>query len=66
LGLGDLSAARAELRKALAKDRGDWRTWLDLALASKGRARRDALAEASRLYPRSPEIIAVRAGDGGQ
>jgi tetratricopeptide (TPR) repeat protein len=66
LGLGDLTAARSELRKALAKDRGDWRTWLDLALASKGRARRDALAEASRLYPRSPEIIAVRAGDGGQ
>jgi hypothetical protein len=65
LGLGDVAAARAELRKALAKDRGDWKTWLDLALASKGRARRNALAEASRLYPRSPEIASVRA-QGGQ
>jgi hypothetical protein len=66
LGVGDLPAARSELRKALAKDRGDWKTWLDLALASKGRARRNALAEASRLYPRSPEVIAVRAQDGGK
>jgi hypothetical protein len=66
LGLGDLPAARSQLQKALAKDRGDWKTWLDLALASKGRARRNALAEASRLYPRSPEIIAVRARSGGQ
>jgi hypothetical protein len=66
LGVGDLPAARSELRKALARDRGDWKTWLDLALASKGRARRNALAEASRLYPRSPEVIAVRAQGGGK
>jgi predicted Zn-dependent protease len=66
LGVGDLPAARSELRKALARDRGDWKTWLDLALASKGLARRNALAEASRLYPRSPEVIAVRAQGGGK
>jgi hypothetical protein len=65
LGRGDLTGARAELRKALAKDRGDWQAWLDLALASHGAVRRRALAEAGKLYPRSPEIAAVRRRSGG-
>jgi hypothetical protein len=60
LGQGALAEARLQLTKAIAVDDGDWQTWLDLALASRGRARRRALARASRLYPRSPEIAAVR------
>lgn len=63
LGLGDLGAARARLERALAQDRGDWETWLDLALASRGRSRELALDRASRLYPRSLEVASVRAGD---
>lgn len=60
LGKGAFGAARTELREALGLDDGDWQTWLDLALASRGPARERALAQAMRLYPTSPEIAAVR------
>jgi hypothetical protein len=53
---GNLPAARADLRKALAKTPDDWRLWLDLALASTGRDRRAAVREATRLNPHSVEI----------
>jgi hypothetical protein len=49
-----LHAARADLREAAAKDPADWSIWLSLALASSGRERRGALAEAARLNPLDP------------
>lgn len=60
LGAGDLAAARESFRKAIAKDRDDWTLWYELASASKGRPQRIALAAASRLNPRSPEIASFR------
>jgi hypothetical protein len=57
---GDLAAARASYRKAIAKDPRDWSLWYELAGASGGAARERALAEASRLNPLSPEIADVR------
>jgi hypothetical protein len=67
LGQGAFAGARTQLRDALKLDDGDWQTWLDLALASHGPARQRALAQATRLYPTSPEIAAVRRrGSTGQ
>jgi O-Antigen ligase len=60
LARGDLGAARQSFRTALAKDHANWTLWLDLAKASKGRARRQALARAAELAPRSPEIAELR------
>jgi hypothetical protein len=51
-----LRAARADLRRAAAKDPADWSIWLNLALASSGPERRHALAEAARLNPLDPVI----------
>ncbi len=56
--LGDLGQAEASVRRALARDRSDWRIWLVAArIETKAgrvaRARR-SLAEARRLNPRSP------------
>ncbi|HEY7604177.1 MAG TPA: O-antigen ligase family protein [Gaiellaceae bacterium] len=48
---GNLVAARVSFRRALAKDPSDWTLWYELALASRGEARRQAFAEASRLNP---------------
>jgi len=55
-----LSAARADLRKAAAKDPADWSIWLDLGLASTGRERHHALAEAFRLNPLDPIVASFR------
>jgi cytochrome c-type biogenesis protein CcmH/NrfG len=55
-----LGAARADLRKAAKKDPDDWSIWLDLALASTGRERRHALAEAFRLNPLDPVVASFR------
>jgi O-Antigen ligase len=60
LARGDLRAARESFRTALAKDHSNWSLWLDLAKATKGRARRQALARAAELAPRSPEIAELR------
>jgi len=57
---GQPAAARKSFRKAIAKDRGDWTLWFELAETSSGVGRARALAEASRLNPRSPEIAAAR------
>jgi Flp pilus assembly protein TadD len=57
---GRFAAARASLRKALDKDDGDWNTWLDLALASRGAERGRALAQATRLDPLDPELAIYR------
>jgi hypothetical protein len=51
-----LRAARADLRRAAAKDPADWSIWLSLALASSGPERRAALDEAARLNPLDPVI----------
>jgi len=60
LARGDLRAARLSFRTAIAKDHAGWTLWLDLAKASKGAARRRALARAAALAPRSPEIAELR------
>jgi len=56
LGAGDLPAARASFRKAIAMDDSEWRSWLGLALASSGKEQTHALSRARRLYPTSPEV----------
>ena len=56
LANGQLAAARASLRQALALDRPNASLWLDLATASSGRARARALAEARRLDPKSGSL----------
>lgn len=58
LALAQPTAARARplFLKAIAKDRRDWRLWLELAWASNGAERANAIAEARRLNPYSPEI----------
>jgi hypothetical protein len=48
--------ARADLRRAVAKDPADWSIWRDLVVASRGRERRQALAKAARLNPLDPVI----------
>jgi hypothetical protein len=55
-----LGVARADLRKAAAKDPADWSIWLDLGLASTGRERYHALAEAFRLNPLDPIVASFR------
>jgi cytochrome c-type biogenesis protein CcmH/NrfG len=60
LARGDLRTARQSFRTALAKDHANWNLWLDLAKTTKGPARREALARAAALAPRSPEIAELR------
>jgi len=60
LAEGDPEAARGTFEEALDRDRSDWSAWFDLALASTGSEQARALAEASRLNPRSPEIEAFK------
>ena len=54
---GQVAAARASLRKAIAKSPQEWRPWVSLMLLSTGRAQRLALREAARLNPRDPEVV---------
>ncbi len=56
LALGRVGEARAAFRDSIDIDDGYWRAWLGLGVASSGRERRAAIAEAKRLYPRSAEI----------
>jgi hypothetical protein len=58
---GDLRGARASLRRALAKDSGNWQLWFNLAAASRSRERLEALRRAHQLNPLSPEIADYRA-----
>jgi Flp pilus assembly protein TadD len=62
---GDVAAAEASFRKAVAVDERDWQAWLDLAATVVGRERTAAVAHARTLYPRSLEVVefeeAVRA-----
>jgi O-antigen ligase len=45
--------ARASFRKAASMDPGDWHLWYDVARASTGPPRAEALQRAVALYPRS-------------
>jgi Tfp pilus assembly protein PilF len=56
LAAGDPAAASASYRHAIVIDSSEWRAWLGLALASRGRARTHALARARVLYPTSSQI----------
>jgi hypothetical protein len=57
---GKLAAAQSSFRRAIAKDARDWSLWLNLALASEGRARQEAAKVALELNPLSPEIALLR------
>ena len=59
LARGRVVAARTDLQRALARDRLDWSLWYDLAQASAGHARTQALREARRLNPRAIELRAA-------
>jgi hypothetical protein len=54
------ATARPLFLRAIAKDRGNWQLWLQLAWSSQGDLRRHALAQAARLNPLSPEIAEYR------
>ncbi len=56
---GPFADARRLYRQAIAKDGEDWELWLDLALASKGDARRRALDRAAALNPLAKAIRAA-------
>jgi O-antigen ligase len=60
LGQGDTKAAIASFNKALGKSPDDWNVWFDLARATTGRPQQQALAQATRLNPLSPEIAELR------
>jgi O-antigen ligase len=59
LAQGHAAVARRSFRAGLARDEHSWRLWYDLALASRGSARADALAEALRLNRYSAEARAL-------
>jgi hypothetical protein len=62
IGLHEYAAARRSLERAIAKDRGDWVLWLDLAQASRGSARAAAVKEVLRLNPRDASLIPLVIG----
>jgi O-antigen ligase len=57
---GDEQAARQSFRAGLERDPREWKLWYDLAVASRGHARRRALTEATRLNRYSLEVLALR------
>jgi cytochrome c-type biogenesis protein CcmH/NrfG len=56
----DGRAARESFRTGLRKDPHAWKLWYDLALASRGAARRSALIQATRLNRYSLDVLALR------
>ena len=58
---GATAAASRSFRHAVAKDAGDWFPRYELALATTGAERREALNQALRRNPRGPELAALRA-----
>ena len=70
LALEHRRAARADFRTAIKKDPHDWFLWFELARASSGRTRRDALRRARELNPigvqaRSAELSVAATGTSG-
>ncbi len=61
LNAGRLPQAQDALLKAIARSPRSWAAWLDLAKATSGTERADALARAEQLDPLGPEIAAFRA-----
>jgi len=61
LAAGDTAAAAASFRRSIEIDDRDWRAWLDLAIATEGVPRRQALDRARALYPKSTEIVRIAA-----
>ncbi len=57
------TAARPYFLRAIAKDSNDWRLWMELTWASKGKERERALAGAMRLNPWSYELGDLRRRD---
>jgi len=62
LGRGDVKAATASLRTAIARDPENWELWLELATMATGTAQAKALDRAQVLNPLSIEIAAFRSG----
>jgi O-antigen ligase len=60
LEAGEVNKARASFRRGLAKDKGDWELWLDLALATRGADRQAALDHVALLNPLSTELREIR------
>jgi O-antigen ligase len=59
LAAGEVEAAAASFRIAIARDRGDWEAWYQLSLATNGPMRTDALRRATNLNPRSTELATL-------
>jgi hypothetical protein len=59
LARGDRNSAAQSFRTAIEKDPKDSDLWQGLAYATTGRERRQALAEALRLNPRSPDLVSL-------
>jgi uncharacterized protein HemY len=57
---GDRAGSRRYLSRALAKDEGDWESWLVLSRATSGRVSRAALTRASRLNRVDASIAALK------
>jgi tetratricopeptide (TPR) repeat protein len=60
LSEGRLAEARASLERAIERDPGDWVSWYALAAASEGEPALRAIARATELNPRSPDVAALR------
>ena len=60
LQAGRVEQARTSFLRGIRRDRGDWELWLDLALASRGTERRDALSSVATLNPLSTELRGLR------
>ena len=58
--VGNVTAARRNLRAAVANDDQSWRAWYDLSLVTTGREQERAIARASRLNPLGSEVAALR------
>jgi hypothetical protein len=54
--IGNKRAGLADLRRAAAKDPGDWATWYDLASTTSGRVHALAVARVRALNPAAPEL----------
>ncbi len=60
LALGERESARGSFREATAKEPNDWFAWYELALASDGLERTQAIARGTSLNPLSLEFAALR------
>ena len=62
--LGKTAAARASLRRAVARDPSSWQAWYDLAEVTQGSERRVAIERAVSLNPLGHEPRALAQGAG--